>query len=191
VSAQLFSSNPPLLGLAVVASNTLSPRRAIVTAITISLTDCFYRVAIGQFPLNINSLSLAIISGVQLLLVAGFVTLQPKFSRSSFSGYLSWLGISAIAASILTQGSLMLFDQWMDALGAIDSNWLLNNLINNLLNNILWAVGLSVIHCIVIWLMMQTIPQYSRPFFPPRGQFGALAGVDENFRRGLVTKPLR
>ncbi|MBP0015858.1 MAG: hypothetical protein J7545_17920 [Roseofilum sp. SBFL] len=160
----LLSSNPPLLGLAVVASNTLNPHRAVETVITIWLTDWFSTSAIGQIPLNINSLNLAICNGVQLLLVTGFVIRQPKFSRSNFSGYLGWLGLSAIAAYILTQGNLMLFDQWTDSFGAIDPNWLASNL--------LWVFGLSVIHCAIVWLLVQTIPQYSRPVFPPRGQFG-------------------
>jgi hypothetical protein len=160
----LFDSNPPLLGLAVVASNTLTPHRAIETAIAIWLIDWFYTSAIGQIPLNINSLSLAICSGVQLLLITGFVTPQPKFSRLNFSGYLSWLGLSAIAGYILSHGSLMLFDQSIDTLRAIDPNWLLSNL--------LWAVGLSVIHCTIVWLLVQTSPQYFPTFFPNRGQLG-------------------
>lgn len=146
-----------------VASHTLTPHRAIATVITIWLTDWFYTSAIGQIPLNINSLNLAICSGVQLLLVTGFVTLQPKFSRSNFSGYLSWLGISAIAGYVLTLGSLMLFDRSMDSFGAIDPNWLVSNL--------LWVFGLSVIYCTIVCLLAQTIPQYFPPFFPPRGQF--------------------
>ncbi len=46
-----------------------------------------------------------------MLLVTWLVTLQPKFSRQSFQGYLLWLAISLIGGYAIYQGSIVLIAQ--------------------------------------------------------------------------------
>ncbi len=52
-----------------------------------------------------------------MLLVTWLVTLQPKFSRQSFQGYLLWLAISLIGGYAIYQGSIVLVAQWMGGHG--------------------------------------------------------------------------
>ncbi len=96
------------------------------------------------------------------LLITWLITLQPKFSRSSFRGYLTWLVVSLVGGYAIYQGSILVIAQLMSGHGfSFTILWQI------FLKDGGWAVVLSAIHSSLVWLVIQTIPNYSHPSFPP------------------------
>ena len=96
------------------------------------------------------------------LLITWLITLQPKFSRRSFRGYLLWLAIAVVGGYAIYQGSIVLIAQLMGGHGfSFTILWQI------FLKDGGWAVVLSAIHSSLVWLVIQTIPNYSHPSFPP------------------------
>ena len=96
------------------------------------------------------------------------MTLRPKFSRYNFPGYLTWLVVSIIGGYAIYQGSIIvLMAQLRGGHGLTAA--ILGRIF---VRDVVWAWALSAIHCSIVWLVMQTIPSYSPPFFPLTSQSG-------------------
>jgi hypothetical protein len=100
--------------------------------------------------------------GVGMLTVTWLVTLRPKFSRDNFQGYLTWLAVSVVGGYVIYQGSILLIAEFMGGHGF--TAVILGRIF---VRDVVWAAVLSVAHCAVTWLVMQTVSQYFRPAFPP------------------------
>ena len=152
----------PLVGLAAVAGNTLTRNKALISAMSIWFANQLYGFTIRQYPRTLESLIWGLVMGLGILLVTWLITLPTKFSRHSFQGYLLWLAISVIGGYAMYQGSIVLINQLMGGHGF--SSTILWQIF---LKDVAWAVVLSAIHSSFVWLVIQTIPTYSHPSFPP------------------------
>ena len=161
-ASSIIYPHVPSVGFAAVAANTLTRNKALISVMSIWLANQLYGFTIRQDPRTFESVTWGLVMGLGVLLVTWLVTLQPKFSRQSFQGYLLWLAISLIGGYATYQGSIVLIAQWMGRHGF--SFTILGQIF---LKDAGWAVVLSAIHSSIVWLVIQTIPNYSYPSFPP------------------------
>ncbi len=162
-ASSIIYPHVPLVGLAAVAGNTLTRNKALISAMSIWFANQLYGFTIRQYPKTLESLTWGLVMGLGMLTVTWLVTaLRPQFSRCNLQGYLLWLVISLIAGYAIYQGSIVLVAQWMGGHGF--SSTILWKIF---LKDTGWAVVLSAIHSSLIWLVIQTIPNYSHPSFPP------------------------
>ncbi len=157
----------PLVGFAAVAGNTLTRKKALITVTSIWFANQLYGFTIRQYPRTFESFAWGLVMGLGTLLITWLITLQPKFSRRSFRGYLLWLAISVVGGYAIYQGSIVLIAQLMGGHGfSVTILWQI------FLKDTVWAVVLSAIYSSLIWLVIQTIPNYSHPSFPPTDHSG-------------------
>jgi hypothetical protein len=161
-ASSIIYPHVPLVGLAAVSGNTLTRDKALITVTSIWLANQLYGFTIRQYPRTLESLTWGLIMGLGTLLITWLITLQPKFSRHSFRGYLLWLAIAVIGGYGIYQGSIVLIAQLMG--GHELSSTILWQIF---LRNAVWAVVLSAIHSILVWLVIQIIPTYFHSSFPP------------------------
>lgn len=157
----------PLVGFAAVTGNTLTRKKALISAISIWLTNQVYGFTMRQYPRTFESLTWGLVMGLGMLLITCLVTLRPKFSRHNFQGYLIWLVVSLVGSYAIYQGSIILIAQFMG--GHKFSTVILWHIF---VRDTVWAFFLSAIHCSLVWLVIQTLPQYKRLSFPPTYQSG-------------------
>jgi len=166
-ASSIIYPHVPLVGLAAVAGNTLTRQKALVSATSIWFANQLYGFTIRQYPRTPESLTWGIVMGLGMLLVTWIVTLRPVFSRHNWQGYLIWLAVSVVGGYAIYQGSIVLIAHFMGGHGL--TAIILGRIF---VRDATWAVALSAIHCGVVWLVMQAVPQYSRPYFPPTSQLG-------------------
>lgn len=166
-ASSIIYAHVPLVGFAAVAGNTLTPKKAFITVTSIWFANQLYGFTIRQYPRTLESLTWGLVMGLGTLLVTWLITLQPKFSRRSFRGYLLWLAIAVVGGYAIYQGSIVLIAQLMGGHGlSFTILWQI------FLKDAGWAVVLSAIHSILVWLVIQIIPTYFHPSFPPSSDSG-------------------
>ena len=149
--------HPPLVGLAAVAGNTLIRQKALMSIVSIWLANQVYGFTMRRYPLTIESLTWGIVMGSSIYLVTWLITLQPKFSRHNFQGYLIWLAIAIFGGYALYQGSIMLIAQSIGEHGlSLAILWSI------FWKDVVWAISLSILHgcalsAIAIKLIKQSI----------------------------------
>ena len=145
-ASSIIYPHVPLVGLAAVAGNTLTRNKALISAMSIWFANQLYGFTIRQYPKTLESLIWGLVMGLGVLLVTWLVTLQPKFSRQSFQGYLVWLAISLIGGYAIYQGSIVLVAQWMGGHGF--SSTILGKIF---LRDVIWAMALyGVYGCVLL-----------------------------------------
>ena len=140
--------HPPLVGIAAVAGNTLTRPKALTSIISIWLANQVYGFTIRRYPLSLESLTWGLVMGSSIFLVTWLLTLQPKFSRNNFQGYLIWLAIGVLGGYALYQGSIVLIAQLMGGHG-----FSLTVLWSIFWKDIVWAISLSLLHGCVLGVM--------------------------------------
>ena len=161
-ASSIIYPHVPLVGFAAVAGNTLTRKKALISAMSIWFANQLYGFTIRQYPRTSESFTWGLVMGLGMLTVTWLVTLQPKFSRRSFRGYLLWLALAVVGGYAIYQGSIVLITQLMGGHGfSFTILWQI------FLKDGGWAVVLSAIHSSLVWLVIQTIPNYSHPSFPP------------------------
>ncbi|MGF1542039.1 MAG: hypothetical protein ACFCU5_16590 [Pleurocapsa sp.] len=161
-ASSIIYPHVPLVGFTAVAGNTLTRNKALITVTSIWFANQLYGFTIRQYPQTLESLTWGLVMGLGMLLVTWLITLQPKFSRHSFQGYLIWLAIAIVGGYAIYQGSIVLIAQLMG--GHEFSSTILWQIF---LRDAVWAVVLSAIHSILVWLVIQIIPTYFHLSFPP------------------------
>lgn len=131
----------PLVGFAAVAGNTLTRKKALVSITSIWFANQLYGFIIRQYPRTLESLVWGLVMGLGMLMVTWLVTLQPKFSRNNWQGYLLWLAISVVGGYAIYQGSIVLIAQLMGGHGL--SSAILWGIF---VKDVAWAVALSTVH---------------------------------------------
>jgi hypothetical protein len=131
----------PLVGLAAVAGNTLTRKKALVSVTSIWFANQLYGFIIRQYPKTLESLAWGLVMGLGIFTVTWLVTLQPKFSRNNWQGYLLWLAISIVGGYAIYQGSIVLIAQLMGGHGL--SSAILWGIF---VKDVVWAVALSTVH---------------------------------------------
>ena len=145
-ASSIIYPHVPLVGFAAVAGNTLTRNKALISVMSIWFANQLYGFAIRQYPKTLESLTWGLVMGLGMLAVTWLVTLQPKFSRRSFRGYLIWLAISLIGGYAIYQGSIVLVAQWMGGHGF--SSAILWKIF---LKNFIWAMALfSAYGCVLL-----------------------------------------
>lgn len=146
--SSIVYAHPPLVGIAAVAGNTLTRPRALTSITSIWLANQVYGLTIRRYPLSLESLTWGLVMGSSIFLVTWLLTLQPKFSRNNFQGYLIWLTIGVLGGYILYQGSIVLIAQliWGHGLS-------LTILWSIFWKDIVWAIALSFLHGCVLGVM--------------------------------------
>lgn len=140
--------HPPLVGIAAVAGNILTRPKALTSIMSIWLANQVYGFTIRRYPLSLESLTWRLVMGSSIFLVTWLLTLQPKFSRNNFQGYLIWLAIGILGGYTLYQGSIVLIAQLMGGHGLS-----LTILWSIFWKDIVWAISLSLLHGCVLGVM--------------------------------------
>ncbi len=145
-ASSIIYPHVPLVGFAAVAGNTLTRNKALISAMSIWFANQLYGFTIRQYPRTLESLIWGIVMGLGMLTVTWLVTLQPKFSRQSFQGYLLWLAISLIGGYAIYQGSIVLIAQLLGGHGF--SSIILWKIF---LRDVIWGMALfGVYGCIIL-----------------------------------------
>ncbi|MGK7896380.1 MAG: hypothetical protein AB4372_22880 [Xenococcus sp. (in: cyanobacteria)] len=161
-ASSIIYPHVPLVGFAAVAGNTLTRKKALITVTSIWFANQLYGFTIRQYPRTLESFTWGLVMVLGMLTVTWLITLKPKFSRRSFRGYLLWLAIAVMGSYAIYQGSIVLIAQLIGGHGfSFTILW------GIFLKDAGWAVVLSAIHSSLVWLVIQTIPNYSHPSFPP------------------------
>ncbi|HHP7230575.1 MAG TPA: hypothetical protein ACFCUY_06920 [Xenococcaceae cyanobacterium] len=166
-ASSIIYAHVPLVGFAALAGNTLTRKKALITVSSIWFANQLYGFTIRQYPSTLESLTWGLVMGLGTLLITWLITLKPKFSRRSFRGYLLWLAIAVVGGYAIYQGSIVFIAQLMGGHGfSFTILW------GIFLKDTVWAVVLSAIHSSLVWLVIQTIPNYYYPSFPPTYSWG-------------------
>ncbi len=144
-ASSMIYPHVPLVGFAAVAGNTLTRKKALISAMSIWFANQLYGFTIRQYAQTVESLTWGLVMGLGTLLITWLVTLRPKFSRYSFWGYLTWLVVSFVAGYAIYQGSIVLIAQLMSGHG-FNSTILWGIFVKN----VIWAAALSGIYCCVL-----------------------------------------
>ncbi|MGK7946950.1 MAG: hypothetical protein AB4058_21025 [Microcystaceae cyanobacterium] len=148
--SSLIYPHVPLVAFSVVAGNTLTRQKALISVTAIWLANQLYGFIIRQYPPTWEAFIWGIVMGVGTLCVTGLVTLRPTFCNR-LVGYCLWLIFSLIAGSILYQGAIVIIAWLMGGQGLISSIlWRI------FLKNTLWVLGLSLIHGFVLVAMVKS-----------------------------------
>ncbi|MGK7952493.1 MAG: hypothetical protein AB4368_27830 [Xenococcaceae cyanobacterium] len=166
-ASSIIYPHVPLVGFAAVTGNTLTRKKALISAMSIWFTNQLYGFTIRQYPRTFESFTWGLVMGLGTLLITWLITLQPKFSRDNFRGYLTWLAIGIVGGYAIYQGSIVLIAQLMGGHGLTSA--ILGRIF---IRDAVWACALSAIHSGLVWLAIQTIPNYSHPSFPPTSDSG-------------------
>jgi hypothetical protein len=154
VSSLIFP-HPPLVGLAAVAGNTLTRKKALITVMSIWVANQFYGFSIRAYPLTLTSLTWGLVMGSSILFVTWLITLQPKFSRHNIQGYLIWLAVGLFGGYALYQGSILLIAQLMGGHGL--SGAILWRIF---VKDLVWATSLSIFHgCALTAIALKLLKQ--------------------------------
>ncbi len=145
-ASSIIYPHVPLVGFAAVAGNTLTRNKALITVTSIWFANQLYGFTIRQYPRTFESFTWGLVMGLGMLTVTWLVTLQPKFSRRSFRGYLLWLAIAVLGGYAIYQGSIVLIAQLMG--GHEFSSAILWGIF---MKNAIWAAALSAIHSCAIF----------------------------------------
>lgn len=136
----------PLVSFAAVAGNTLTRKKALITAMSIWFANQLYGFTIRQYPRTLESFTWGLVMGLGMLLITWLITLQPKFSRRNFQGYLIWLAIAFVGGYAIYQGSMLLIAQVMSGHGFSSAV-----LWGIFVKNFIWVTALSGVHgCAVL-----------------------------------------
>ena len=96
-ASSIIYPHVPLVSFAAVAGNTLTRKKALISAMSIWLANQLYGFAVRQYPITLESLTWGLVMGLGMLTVTWLVTaLRPQFSRCNLQGYSLWLAISLI-----------------------------------------------------------------------------------------------
>lgn len=145
-ASSIIYPHVPLVGFAAVAGNTLTRKKALITAMSIWFASQLYGFTVRQYPRTLESLTWGLVMGLGILLVTYLVTLRSKFSRYNFQGYLIWLAIAIVGGYAIYQGSIVLISQLMS--GHRFSSTILWGIF---VKDVVWAAVLSGIHsCAVL-----------------------------------------
>ena len=145
-ASSIIYPHVPLVGLAAVTGNTLTRKKALITAMSIWFASQLYGFTIRQYPRTIESLAWGLVMGLGMLTITWLVTLQPKFSRHNLQSYLLWLAISVLGGYAIYQSSIVLIAQLMGGHGF--SSAILWGIF---VKDVVWAAALSGIHgCAVL-----------------------------------------
>lgn len=146
-ASSIIYPHVPLVSFAAVAGNTLTRKKALISAMSIWFANQLYGFAIRQYPITLESLTWLLVMGLGMLTVTWLITaLRPQFSRCDFQGYLLWLAISLISGYAIYQGSIVLVAQWMGGHGF--SSAILGNIF---LRDVVWAIALFSLHgCVLL-----------------------------------------
>lgn len=144
-ASSIIYPHVPLVGFAAVAGNTLTRKKALISAISIWFANQLYGFVIRQYPRTLESFIWGLIMGLGMLLVTLLITMKPKFSRHNFQGYLTWLAIAVVGGYAIYQGSIVLVALLMSGHGF--SSQILWGIF---VKDAIWAVALSAIHCCVV-----------------------------------------
>ncbi|MEO1005660.1 MAG: hypothetical protein AAFW67_07360 [Cyanobacteria bacterium J06638_38] len=140
-ASSIIYPHVPLVGFAAVSGNTLTRKKALITTMSIWLTNQLYGFTIRQYPPTLESLTWGLVMGLGILLVTYLVTLKPKFSRHNFQGYLLWLAIAIVGGYFIYQGSILLIAQLMG--GHEFSSAILWGIF---VKDVIWSAALSGVH---------------------------------------------
>ncbi|MBE9168307.1 hypothetical protein IQ238_12550 [Pleurocapsales cyanobacterium LEGE 06147] len=136
----------PLVSFAAVAGNTLTRKKALISAMSIWFANQLYGFTIRQYPHTLESFTWGIAMGVGTLLVTWLVTLRPRFSRYNWQGYLIWLTASVVGGYAIYQGSILAIAQLMG--GHELSSTILWSIF---VKDVIWTVALAAVHgCILV-----------------------------------------
>ncbi|MEM7593828.1 MAG: hypothetical protein AAF383_20345 [Cyanobacteria bacterium P01_A01_bin.83] len=144
-TSSIIYPHVPLVSFAAVAGNTLTRKKALITAMSIWVANQLYGFTIRAYPQTSESFTWGLVMGLGTLLVTWLVTLRPKFSRYSFWGYLTWLVVSLVGGYAIYQGSIVLIAQLMSGHGF--SSTILWGIF---VKNAIWVTALSAIHSCAI-----------------------------------------
>ena len=145
-ASSIIYPHVPLVGFAAVAGNTLTRKKALITVTSIWFANQLYGFTIRQDPRTLESFTWGLVMGLGIFAVTWLVTLQPKFSRRSFRGYLLWLAIAVVGGYAIYQGSIVLIAQLMGGHGF--SSAILWGIF---IKNAIWVAALAAIHsCAVL-----------------------------------------
>lgn len=95
-ASSIIYPHVPLVSFAAVTGNTLTRQKALVSVMSIWFANQLYGFTIRQYPRTLESVTWGLVMGLGMLSVTWLVTLQPKFSRNNWQGYLLWLAISVV-----------------------------------------------------------------------------------------------
>ena len=145
-ASSIIYPHVPLIGFAAVAGNTLTRKKALISAMSIWFANQLYGFTIRQYPQTFDSFTWGLVMGLGTLSVTWLVTLRPKFSRHSVRGYLTWLVVSLVGGYAIYQGSIVLIAQLTSGHGLTAVIlWRI------FVKNFIWATALSGIHgCVVL-----------------------------------------
>ena len=182
-ASSIIYPHVPLVGFAAVSGNTLTRKKALITVTSIWFANQLYGFTIRQYPCTFESFSWGLVMGLGTLLITWLITLRLKFSRRSFRDYLLWLAIAVVGGYAIYQGSIVLIALLTGGHGF--SSTIFRGIF---LKDTVWAVVLSAIHSSFVWLLIQTIPNYSYPSLPLTQAIVPLV-VDEkvSYTKNLLT----
>lgn len=153
--SSIIYPHPPLISFAAIAGSTLTRQKALTSVISIWFANQFYGFVIRHYPRTIESLTWGVVMGISILFVTWLITLQPKFSRYNFQGYLICLVVSVLGGYVIYQGSIVLIAQLMD--GHKLSATILWGIF---WKDVVWTIVLSTVHsCAVAAIAIKLIKQ--------------------------------
>ncbi|MDJ0596738.1 MAG: hypothetical protein QNJ72_43385 [Pleurocapsa sp. MO_226.B13] len=145
-ASSIIYAHVPLVGFAAVAGNTLTRKKALISAMSIWFANQLYGFTIRQYPRTLESFTWGLVMGLGTLLVTWLVTLRPKFSRYNVWGYLTWLIASLVGGYAIYQGSIVLIAQLTSGHGLTAVIlWRI------FVKNAIWATALTAIHSCAVF----------------------------------------
>lgn len=153
--SSIIYPHPPLVGFAAVAGNTLTRKKALISAMSIWFANQLYGFTIRHYPQTLESFTWGLVMGIGMLFVTWLITLRTKFSHDNFQNYLIWLAVSVIGGFAIYQGSILAIAQLMR--GHELSTAIFGKI---LLKDVFWAIALFTFHgCLVAATAIDLIKQ--------------------------------
>ncbi len=145
----------PLVGFAAVAGNTLTRKKAMITALSIWFANQLYGFTVRQYPQTLESFTWGFVMGIGTIIITGLITFRPKFCVN-FRGYLTWLIVGIISGYAIYQGTIVLIAELMGGHGfTAEILWRI------FVKDAVWGISISAVHSLLMGFMIQTAPSQS------------------------------
>ncbi|MEB3278942.1 MAG: hypothetical protein VKK42_08505 [Lyngbya sp.] len=147
----------PLVAFGTIAGTTLNRKRAILLGLIVWLVNQLYGFLIRDYPRSPDAFAWGLIMGAGVVLVTGFASIRPRFSRQQTFGHVLWIILAAIFGFVLYESLILLaFPVLTDG---HSMGW---NILQKLfVKNMIWTAGLGICYGLVLRLTTQFSAQQS------------------------------
>jgi hypothetical protein len=151
MSNVLYTCTVPLVGFSAIAGTTLSRRKAISTIFSLWVVNQAIGFTLRQYPWTFSTFAWGGVMLLGAIIVTILVSMQTQTRCKGALYLLSQIGVTLVSGYLIYELII-----WLAGfmLGGV-SGFTLSILWQIFMSNAIWAIGLTIIYCLLVWRLMR------------------------------------